>query len=567
MKIDSADREVKEILTSGFYQVPRFQRPYSWDLENVGEFWTDTIQDSDIDYFIGPMVVYKSSPSVFGIVDGQQRLTTITMMLCALRDTLAEEKFFDLAEGINTLILKRDIDNKPKFILATETSFPYLQEYILKYGEPAIAVEPRVEELNLARAYARLQDFIRSAVQSVKDDTTIKVDDKPAKIKQKLKDIRDKLLSLKLIFIILENEDDAYIIFETLNTRGMNLTVSDLVKNLFTRLLKPDSSDVDTTKLKWNTILEIIQSSSAEINTNTYLHHYWLSKYDYVTMKKLFKQMKVKIKKGNALAFLDAFVNDAAIYRGIHETGFRKWAKPEKKIRHSLEAYTLFRVQQLIPMVLAVMREYAASNISRKDVEGILSSLENFHFIFTAITSQRSSGGISQMYAAAARRLSEASSNSKKREVLSELKNKLRDKKPNFDEFEANWKEVHYSRQFSKQKKLVKYILSRFDSYYNQAATIDYSAMTIEHLLSESKSRTDQQEKVVAQLGNLILVTEKVNNEKLAAKSFKEKKQILIDSKVSVDPTIENADDWKAKQIKQRTNSMAKIAYDTLWKI
>ena len=91
MKIRSIDKEIKDILESGYYRIPRFQRPYSWDRENLEDFWNDVIVDSDSDYFIGSMVVFKSQHSdVFGVVDGQQRLTTITVMLAAVRNALKE---------------------------------------------------------------------------------------------------------------------------------------------------------------------------------------------------------------------------------------------------------------------------------------------------------------------------------------------------------------------------------------------------------------------------------------------------------------------------------------------
>src|SRR6476646_2664769 len=86
VKITCIDKELKTILSSGFYKIPRFQRPYLWEKEQVEDFWSDAIANEDPDYFIGSMVVFLASHDTFGVVDGQQRLTTITMILCALRD-------------------------------------------------------------------------------------------------------------------------------------------------------------------------------------------------------------------------------------------------------------------------------------------------------------------------------------------------------------------------------------------------------------------------------------------------------------------------------------------------
>ena len=122
MKIESTDQDIRTLLSSGYYRIPRFQRPYSWDRENIEEFWDDVIRDSPTDYFIGSMVVYKQGNQVYGVVDGQQRLTTITLLLCVLRNTLSNHGLSDYAQGIHSLIERKNIDNKPEYILTPETS-------------------------------------------------------------------------------------------------------------------------------------------------------------------------------------------------------------------------------------------------------------------------------------------------------------------------------------------------------------------------------------------------------------------------------------------------------------
>src|SRR5262245_37451100 len=82
------------------------------------------------------MVVFGPIQDTFNVVDGQQRLTTITMILCALRNALKAEKEGSLAKGVHNLIERPDINNDPRYVLQTETSYPYLQEYIQKFGEP-----------------------------------------------------------------------------------------------------------------------------------------------------------------------------------------------------------------------------------------------------------------------------------------------------------------------------------------------------------------------------------------------------------------------------------------------
>jgi uncharacterized protein with ParB-like and HNH nuclease domain len=139
MKIESRDLDVRTMLSSGYYRIPRFQRPYSWEREHVQEFWDDVIaRESSEDYFIGSMVVYKDGMQVSGVVDGQQRLTTLTMLLCALRNLLRERGLQDLAKGIHGQIERPNIDNKPEFVVSTETSYPYFQDRIQKWDPPSL---------------------------------------------------------------------------------------------------------------------------------------------------------------------------------------------------------------------------------------------------------------------------------------------------------------------------------------------------------------------------------------------------------------------------------------------
>ena len=238
MKIESSDKTITDLFNSGYFVIPRFQRPYSWDQENISEFWDDIVRNKPSDYFIGSMVVYRITDRRFGVVDGQQRLTTITILLCVLRDVLKKEGFEPLADGLHQLIERKNIDNEMEFILQTQTSYPYFQDYIQKHGDPELDPEIHREEKRLAAAHSQLKGLVEATVTSIKSDPRNSKEDWPKQIKGALTQIRDTVLSLKVIFVRLEDEDDAYVIFETLNTRGKDLGLADLVKNHFTRMIK-----------------------------------------------------------------------------------------------------------------------------------------------------------------------------------------------------------------------------------------------------------------------------------------------------------------------------------------
>ncbi|PHR90700.1 MAG: hypothetical protein COA80_15545, partial [Leeuwenhoekiella sp.] len=443
-------------------------------------------------------------------------------------------------------------------------------ENVQKYDESDVNEIPaKKEEEYIKKGYDTLKKLVDQELKSIEERTTLKNSQKHEEKISRLKEIRDKILDLKVIYIELGNEDDAYIIFETLNTRGKDLRVSDLVKNHLTKMLPKKNKSVDLSKDKWTEARTIIEGSEADLNMDSFLHHYWLSKYEYTTQKKLFKSLKQTVKKSNAKTFLDEILNETKIYRESLDTTYRNWKKEEVELRNSLNALRIFNVKQQIPMILSVMREYDQGGLKLKRVKDIISSIEKFHFIFTAVTSQRSSGGISFMYAYHARQLDQADQKYKTT-ALDELKAKLRDKLPSKDEFIANFLELHYSSTFTKEKALIKYILSKYDQYYsaklNTGTSINYDLMTIEHIHAENANSPSIEIENIGKVGNLILMDETLNG-KLGNKTFASKHSVYLSSHVYLDEELKRATKWEKEDIIQRTEFMAEKFYNVIFKI
>ncbi len=567
MKITTLDKNVEEVLSLGYYNIPRFQRPFSWEKTQVEDFWSDTITDNTADYFIGSMVVYEEdrAKKTFGIVDGQQRLTTITLTLCALRNAFENQGFHDQAYGVHNLIERKNIDNKPEYVLQPETSYPYFQEHIQKFGNPDTQENVGEEEKLLKAAFDIISGNIEDSILATNSDPSLNEDAKKETISRKLTLIREKILGLKVIYITLDNEDDAYVIFETMNTRGKDLTIADLLKSHLLKPMRPKNANVDIYKENWNDIVTTIEESG--VGLDEFLYHHWLSKYErYVPAKKLFKSIKKEINTPEkSKIYFDELYQDSKIYCSILSPRSIEWGKNELGIRASLEALVLFRVKQQIPMLLSVMREYRAGKLKQKHMQGILEAIEDFHFVFSAITSQRSSGGISGMHASHAIRLVNSESFDERIATINSLKGELKRRLPSYQEFEANFMEISYRDDTDKQKKLVQYILAKIDSNYADGLPIDYAQMTIEHLSPQNPKGKAPLQKV-GQLGNLILVNADLNNE-LDNKSFSEKKAILSKSRVALDEIIKKSEMWDEGKIEERTRFLSKIAYDKVWRL
>lgn len=566
MIIKPRDKDIKNLLDSGFYTIPRFQRPYSWDKSNVEDFWSDAIAASEEDYFIGSFVVYgtKKQQDLFYLVDGQQRLTTITILFAVIRNGLDGLGFKDLAQGVQNLIERNDINNEKHHVLQTQTSYPFFQEHIQKYGSPALDGDDGDEEDALRDAFNDLTEYVDSALAAIDKDKSIDQGVKTEAKKKRLLEFRDALLRLKLIVVELDNEDDAYLVFETLNTRGKDLGVADLVKNHLTRLLRPTNKGVDSATQKWNDIRERFDESASDIRINSFLHHVWLSRYGYTSENKLFREVKRTVVKAKAQGFLDELVDDSKLYRIIFEPTSHKWKNDEAPILDALQLLNVFRVRQPVPLLISGLRSYFAKELSLKQLLHLFGALERFHVVFTAVTSQRTGGGTARMYALSARELVAAKDKNARGVVIKDFVAKLKERVPSLAQFQANFKDILFLDQQTKHKPLLQYLLRRIDEHYRKGVAVHYRQMTIEHLAPQSAASTAGVDaRTTGCLGNLILVSSDMNS-KLGNKSFAQKKALLEKAKAPLDPTLEQATVWTSKEIKERNAALIKLLYETI---
>lgn len=564
MKIESSDTNVERLFTSDFLLIPRFQRPYSWDDENLEEFWNDVVHSDGGNYFIGSMVLYKSGRQEYGVVDGQQRLTTITILLCVIRNAFKELDSENLARGLHALIERGDRDSINRSVVKTETSYPFFAEEIQKFEEKDFKTEPRREEKRLQASYDFFGSKVRGILTAVEADSAISKDDKlEAKI-SRLKNLRDSVLFLSLIRIELDNEDDAYLIFETLNTRGKDLALSDLLKNHFLKTIKVKGS-VDSAKELWKKILSTIDGSAVDIDPDTFFTHSWSSKFEATTQQKAYKIIKAAVRDKNAISELNGFVTDAAHYVSIFNPE-QGWEKGQKEIVTSLKAMRIFKISQHTPGVLSLVRANKSKVISDKTLKRALRAIEHFHFLFTAVTSSRSSGGISAMYSSFGRKIFEAADANEAGVVINELINKLEERKPTIKEFKAGFEQIGFTSSNTKQSSLVRYALQKIAKHQKLSFSDDADNLTIEHIHPQAKIDDYWTADIVGSFGNLILLTQNDNGD-MKDHEFKKKIQLLKNLNGSIPEDVLNAPDWTIERVQERTQDLAQVAYEEIWKI
>lgn len=567
MKIEADDKEIQDIFSLGIFKIPRFQRPYSWGKTEVENFWDDIINDVTDSYFIGSMVVYQTKKPYFGIVDGQQRLTTITIVLSVIRNAFAKLGDTNLAKGIHRYIERPNNDFIDEFVLDTETSFPYLQTHIQSFEESPSKInfdcDVGAEEANLKLAYDLLSEKLEAYIPEISDIQLQQDLFTPENSIIKLKALRDKFLSLKLVFIQLDNEDDAYLIFETLNARGRDLRTSDLVKNLLLKTIKSANTSYDSPKQAWNKLIKGFDDISENDVIDVFLLHYWISKQEYTTDKKLFSCIKGYISKSpnNAKELLEDLSASAIDYCKMLSPENTTWTKEQFEIKLSLEALNSFKVKQQSSFVLSLLSAYRERKITLKQLRFMITKIEHFHFVFNAITQQRSSGSIASMYSQHAINLSRTNTPDDIQQILSSLSRKLEEKVPSYEEFEVKFLELKYLSNKTRNKPVIKYALRRLIGNNTNGLDINHDNLTIEHLIPEAQIKNGSNPEMIGSIGNLILTDSYTNGHKLKDKNPTEKIKLLTQAGYPLNKFFLDNREWDDSGVLERTKKMSKSLY------
>jgi uncharacterized protein with ParB-like and HNH nuclease domain len=574
MELHAYTRTISDLLSvKKKYVVPRFQREYSWTKEQVTELWEDTVssitrhKNGDFqheEYFIGALVLVGSDKSPeLQIVDGQQRLTTLTMLLSALCERFRQLGRSNLAEAIySNYIAGKDDNGNEYFKLQNESPKPFFQKNI-QHLEKSNDSPKTQEEKTLFAAYTDLLAFTdRARLAESINDSSLSDDQYEAFLKA----IRDQVVShLKVIFITVAEEDEAYTIFETLNARGMNLSFVDLIKNRLFKELNDEHPD-DEARTTWNNIRSVITSREGVGSLEVFVRHWWISKYSYVSAEKVYKSFKTlwNEEKIDAKNFITQLHEDAHLYVKTSSPVTHDFRNViEKDIFYSLSAFRIFGVTQQRPFVLSLFSAYERGTVKQNMVAEILLFLEKFHFMFNAVCSLRPSG-VEASYSRAARGLRDAKNKSETAKVLDTLRESLLKRVPDRATFMEKFRRLRYSNSYLKDKRLIQYLLNTMVRAGLKTKELVPNDLTIEHVLSQSTPDKD----LVGQIGNLLPLG-KALNEDAADNSVENKLPYYLESDFPMTSGFARdfTGSWGQAEIEKRTNDIAAQCYDVVWKI
>ena len=554
------------------YVIPRFQREYSWENEELQTIFDDLVDNIYIrdgilatnDYFIGSLVLVGDDDDTSNIerlvVDGQQRLMTFTIAFAVLAQKfkeLGETKLFDKTH-LNVMGEDNDGNLYPK--LVNENPKPFFQRRIQKKQIDFDAIPETLEEKRILYAYNFFEKQLKesSLLKTIRknnpggDEITYL---------DALKSFRDQILKCKVIYVTVTSLDDAYMIFEVLNSKGKDLTPIDMIKNSLFSILT-EEQPLDNAVEVWKEIKNNLKDCG-DSDMTVFYRHFWLSKYGLSTTRKLVYNFNKTISKNivQYTDFLNLLLNAAKKYSMISVPKREIWKQPEMLFVYTcLESFNIFHVSQIRIFLLALFDVQEQKLISFKNFKKILLYLEHYHFIFTAICSSRPSG-LERRYSSYARQLRECVSKEESATCVNNLITDLQGSIPGYENFFVEFCKKGYTSNKEKEKRLIQYILKKIERYYS-TDELNPNSFTIEHILPESVST-----EYVGMVGNLLPLGENLNNF-LSNKNFIAKLKKYPESKyVTVQKFVEeNIGNtiWGEKEIKNRTERLGKIMYDNI---
>ena len=340
---------------------------------------------------------------------------------------------------------------------------------------------------------------------------------------KKISNVRDRLNKLTVIEIEIENDSEAYEIFERVNNYGIDLSLSDLLKN---HILK-NSTNPDDAHKTWYEIEKNIQSSESEMKK--FIRYHWLSKYRFKTEKQIYNDIKANIRDYDA--FLVELFESSELYLDIlkgNKSDFIDLKVNGKNISSKVYSIILasryMGISQDNVFYLSLLRNIHQNKLIVSPANFFL-FLENFLFKYFAV-STLPANKVEKLFSKYAIELDALCNSAKedkhlKKEINSmfdHFRNDLKDLIPVKEYFNEKFDEIKYSNT-DKARRIITYILSKYENYLNDVIekNIDYDNVNIEHILPQKPeswglSRSEIKG-YIHKIGNLTLISKKLNSQ------------------------------------------------------
>jgi hypothetical protein len=512
----------------------------------VEDFWGDmerAILDNR-EHFLGNIVLSaEGGEGTQSIVDGQQRIVTTTILLAALRDHFRKSGDEKAAEAVGRYVGQHDVEtfsDLPRVRMNPDDN-PY---YFAKIVEGK-TVTPTKESHELMEGAYKF--FV---------DKLLKVQvDNPSTWKKQLGNY-NKFLGKQARVVVVQSptDADAFTVFETLNDRGADLTISDLLKNL---LFSRAKVEIDVVQQYWIEARTIIDELKPRTDMMTFLRHFWSSRHGATRERDLYNEIKRTVNtQAEALSFAKALREDAALYRALLSPSDEKWKSFSQTSKVALQTFDRFNLEQIRPMLLAIHRHFPEKE-AEKSIKSVLS------WSVRGLVGGVIGGGKAEAYFCdAAIAIRNGSTKS-----VSELMDNLKDLIPNDAQFREAMERYRTTNNVFARYLL--YCIERKLGNQKEPELLpneNVDEVNLEHVLPQKAKQVDwpnfQPETVsiyAYRLGNMTLL-QKGPNGKIGNKPWAVKHPVLSQSNFKLNTIFKAASGWDQQAIEARQMHFSGLA-------
>ncbi|MGL2590462.1 GmrSD restriction endonuclease domain-containing protein [Helicobacter pylori] len=527
------------------FVIPVYQRVYSWGKEHCKQLWDDIIKtggNNQIEgHFIGSIVfvhdgIYTTHHNELLIIDGQQRLTTITLLFIALRDHLNDEdellEKFSRQKIQNRYLINSDEKGDKKFKLFLSEPDRDTLLYLIDKDR----IKPTKPSLRIEENFGLFEKWI-------------------AKDKVKLETIFKGLEKLMVVEISLErNKDNPQLIFESMNSTGKDLTQTDLIRNYILMGLEPEKQKIFYKKY-WRAMEEGFEQSKREDLFDKFVRHYLTIKMGEIpNIKKVYEAFKdYQQKEGIEIEDL---LKDLQKYCGFFcQIAFKKEA--DKDLNKALGFLVDLEMDVVYPLLLELYSDYRDGVLSDQDFISIIALTESY--ICRRAVCGLGANSLNKIFPSFTKKIDKKQYLKSVEKHFGSLKGNQRF--PNNDEF----KDLFITIDFYHFKKN-KYFLERLENF-DTKEPVDTQKCEIEHIMPQTLTPEWQKdlgenfeaihEKYLHTIGNLTLTG---YNAEYSNKSFQEKRDMekgFKQSSLKLNQSLKDLESFDEKEIEKRANDLA----------
>jgi len=540
---------IARTLGDGSLQVPRYQRSYAWQEEQVRELLGDLEQAIAADqpeYFLGSIVVAHGSD----VVDGQQRLATLSVLIAAIREYFRLQHDDKRAEEIDRKYLfdvnLSDMEMRPRLTL-NSADHDFFLKRVLGASQPQglTVLPPKPSHANLQRALDVSREHVNRLAQG----------EEPARdVLLRWLDYLEK--RARVLVSRVSDDANAFTLFETLNDRGLALATSDLLKNYLFGLADDRVEEVQD---RWTEMVGAFEALGSEETLVTYIRHFWSSKHGTTRERDLYRQIKQDVRtKQDAVDVAAALQAEAATYAAIlnPQPGvWRRWGG-EAACRNMVTLNEL-GMKQMRPLLLSVLRGFEPKEVTRA-LTLLVSAAVRF---LIAATGRVGTGTLEGYYSVAAQHIVEG-----KIADAGQLARALRGVVPVDEDFQSRFETTTIPKA-----SLARYCLARLEIVARGEAEPSHVPSTntrhvnLEHVLPQKHCEAwgqyteDQVKSYTHRLGNLALTRKGVNT-KLKGAPFADKKKFYAAEQFILTKGIASSSEWTIDDINRRQCHLAELA-------